>query len=116
MLDPKSCLRPDEGITITPIKPIPITTANGLIMVTKQATVFIEDLQLYVDIVICNSSPLLLSLGLLCATYCSFFWRFQKEPLLVIHKEDGKDFEELGVGQRQDCGREASRRRGGVSW
>ena len=63
-------------------------TANGRVKVTHSVQLFIRPLGITVTALICDSSPLLISIGKLCEETCDFLWKRRGIPTLCIYNAD----------------------------
>ena len=68
-------------------KPTTVITANGVVQINEEATVYVYDLDLFVTAQILEDTPVVLSLGKLCEDHgCSYEWTSCQKPHLIRKK------------------------------
>ena len=87
-----SVLTVEEQATIKSLsRPIPIMTANGVIIVKEYARVYVSDLNASANMIISEEAPLLLSMGKLCGGpegFCDYTWKRGQKPRLTVYRAD----------------------------
>ena len=80
-------LTASELRTLQPLpKPVRILTANGVIIVSNYATVYVSDLDITVNMIVSKDAPLILSMGKLCDKLCDYQWLRGSKPRLTVYK------------------------------
>ena len=61
-----------------------VVTANGEVLTTEEATVYVKELHLFVPVVLLEDTPAVLSLGKLCEDHgYSYPWTSGQKPHLI---------------------------------
>ena len=64
--------------------PCVIMTSNGLVQANREATVYINDLDIFLCVRLFEDAPAVLSLGMLCEVMgCSYCWNAGEQPSLT---------------------------------